>query len=370
MTDLGPRTLPLLDEPIPAGGAPSGDEIRVWLHPLGGQQREAIVFDGANDEGWRIFVDEGKMLGGTGLGPSPLSNWSAGIASTTVVEVLREAAIREISVGRIEISLDVNFRMKFVPGEGRRSWGEAANLDVRVTADADEATVADLVTTARSNAPVASLYAQAMPNEFRSTRDGADLSLDLHHWASPPAMLTSEEYGSLDIDADFGSPMFTEVELDEGPGPSGGPQPGGEGMLISLHTEASWQPGAVVDSRVTNVAPPGPTWSILNDVPPELGGSYRAPSARASFAAGVILCFGSHLNTSVRQMEEGAGYTAYQEVSLDRDADGKVVVSPFRTNVEWSGPVDDETATAAVIDAEATCFIHATCREPVAIDTP
>lgn len=94
--------------------------IQTEVRALSGMQKEALIYNGATGNTWRMVSDEGPYLNGTDLAPFPLAFFATGMALSSVNEMLRHAAAAGTSVDHYQLTPILFCQLAKMTGSPRR----------------------------------------------------------------------------------------------------------------------------------------------------------------------------------------------------------------------------------------------------------
>lgn len=375
-----------------------GQAQRARVRHLQGMQKEALVTNSASGRTWRLVSDEGDYLDGDDVAPCPLAFMTTGMVCSYANEVLALAAERGIDLRDLEIVQDNYYTMTGSALRGDMTGGTLnPELDLRIDADADEATLRDLVSDAVESAPVTGLLRGTLENEFALALNGERLSPD--RVAELDASLLADDAEVFD-DVPRGADAV-------GRGADGGVQPLGRntGRLTeeftgdrSKYTSGESSSMAREQDRVLHLrgtmtlrddglkvvevklySPQGSIFELLSEEPEGHGGRGRAPDAMTYVAAGIGFCFMTQFGRYAGIVgKELSDYRIVQDTHFSMGAssaggDGDTTgtgdparADPVETHVFLRSPEGEAFARDVLDMSEQTCFLHALCRTDLA----
>jgi uncharacterized OsmC-like protein len=130
------------------------DLFKVEARTLAGQQKEAILTEGATGSVWRLASDEGPAMKGDDIAPFPLGFLIAGVAADLYNRIRAAAARRGATMGEVEIAMSHLFGSagSFIRSTATAS-SEAAELRIELKCRIDAATAKSLVAEAMAASP-------------------------------------------------------------------------------------------------------------------------------------------------------------------------------------------------------------------------
>ncbi|MGD2100911.1 MAG: OsmC family protein [Acidimicrobiia bacterium] len=354
-----------------------GVPVRTWARALAGMQKEALVVNGASGRAWRLVSDEGPYLDGHDQAPCPLCTFITGMVSSYMGETLRLAAARGLSIDDVELTLANHYSMKGSALAGTMLGGaQTPQLTARISADADSADLEQLVQQAVRAAPINGLIDGSHNSLFNLSRNGDQIPVgDVQEMGTATLPDPDELFDRVGIaSTSVADGLMVKVKpADQVEGVPGGVNTSlQESQSRTLHVQATCR---VRDDGVKVIhenlfRPIGSEFQFLSDEAPGFGGEGRAPDAATYLAAGIAFCFltqfGRYARITKRQLDE---YRVVQDTHFSAGGDGVGTATPVETHVYLVTPEDDEFARKALDMSERTCFLHATCRTDLDVNT-
>lgn len=356
-----------------------GQSIRVWARSLTVMQKEAVVVSLRSRRLWRLASDEGPYLNGFDSAPCPLSFLTTGMVCAYMNEILAAAGQRGVTVRDVILLQDNYYSMEGSALRGTMSGGALpVHLEVRIDCDADDATLAAVVTDAVRASPLDGLMREVHHSRFSLTLNERQIRVGRVAGIDGPAV------------ANFG-------ECFEGLRPSGDPAlyagligrleaveakrdvPGGLGTSLAARQSRKLHVRGICRVRADGVrevtqhlySPLGSTYRFLCDEAAGFGGSGLAPDAASYVAAGIAFCFmtqlGRYAKIVRRNLDE---YRVIQDTYFPPGGasagDAAGAADPVETHVHLRSSEDDDEFARRLVDmGEQTCFLHAFCRTPL-----
>lgn len=352
--------------------------VRTYARALAGMQKEAVIVSSASGRAWRLVSDEGPYLNGHDEAPFPLAFMGAGMAASYWDAITAAARARGVEPGRLRVSVDNRYTMEGSALRGTMTGG-ALPPELSVTADADDATLAELCAVAVGAATATGLVRGSLTSRFTLTSDGRQLSVGtagpLHE---PPVPLPTEAFAQLVVasPADAQELMLRRAAAEPHAGEGGAGSSLQAEQKRSLHLRSICAAGSdgTTDIEVQLFRPSGSTFHLRAAAASAAGGAGHAPDAATLLSAGVGYCFLTQLGRYAAITKKAlGGYGIVQDAHFDgaapddvtNRAAGPAAADPVETHVHIDHPEDDDYARALVDMGEQTCFLHALCRTPL-----
>ena len=339
--DPHPLVFKLADpEKLPLKAANTGKRMhyRTATRALAGMQKEALVFDGRNNECWRLFCDEGPWLNGSDLAPFPLGFFSAGLAASYQSEFLSHARQANIEVRQLQVMVDNFYTMEGSLMRGTMT-GSALPVEVTFAADTNASSedhqrlahlaVASSPADAYLRNAVDSLFSLNHNSKARPVADVAASSAPAQ--AAPDALFPMSTPGT----GTFAGDILERLDAEDG---LGGEQLGTERSSVvglsdnqkrQVHVRAvgRLREDGLKELKVACFQPIGSVFQLLSDDSQAAGGQGRAPSGLALLSAGISFCFmtqlGRYAHVAKHDMQS---YQIIQDTSFSQPT----AVSPAR----------------------------------------
>lgn len=346
--------------------------IRTYARALEGMQKEALVAT-AGASAWRMACDEGPYLNGTDLAPFPLAFFTTGLVNSYLAEIGALARARGFAVRRLEIAQDSFYAM-----EGSAVRGDMigsalpVELHVRITADASEREIEELVMNAVVCSPADALLRDALASEFSIANHGQPVQVGkVRPWADSPAgELATEAFDAAEPDStvDFPRDIITKLDsarvLFDVEGGAGSSLRAEQKRSLHVRGIATLRDDGLSETRVQLFKPIGSTFRFLCTVQEGFGGKAVAPPPLAYLSAGIAFCYLTQIGRYASIMKYGLDhYAVTQDTAFRLASDsGPWSAEPVRTYVDLAAAVDEDTARRIVDMGERTCFLHAASR--------
>ncbi|MFB6308827.1 MAG: OsmC family protein [Haloarculaceae archaeon] len=352
---------------------------RTRVRSLEGMQKEALVTNGATGRTWRLASDEGEYLEGDDIAPAPLAHMTTGMVSSFAGEILALADERGIDVRDLELTQDSYYTMNGSALAGTMTGGALpVDLDVEIDADADEATLRDLVGDAVRTAPVYGLIADVNDSAFTLVSNGEEVEPDRVERLDGPVEADPERlFESIPRDADERSPpVIHRTGRKSEPPADDEKYTSGEGSsleadqdrVLHLRGNCTLRDDGTKHVAVELFSPIGTVFEFVSDEPPGRGGEGRAPDPMTYVAAGLGFCFMTQLGRYADIVDADLdAYRIVQDTHVARgDAGGGKLAparaEPVETHVFVETGEDEAFARELLDMSEQTCFLHALCR--------
>jgi len=360
-----------------------GIAIRTIARALEGMQKEAIVHYGPTNTAWRMVCDEGPYLNGTDLAPFPLAFFTAGLAFSTLSEILALANARNITIRDIEFMQENRYGMEGSALAGTMTGSALpVELNVRIDSDADAAAIDDLLIAAVGASPANGLLREVLVSEFALIVNGKRISTDrvapyAGHEATDPAhndyqaFETAQPHSNPSIPNNIIEKISTAKTLMGVEGGAGTSLAAEQKRELQVRGICRLRPDGLKEIRVQLLKPIGSVFHFLADDSELLGGAARAPSGLAYLSAGIAFCYltqiGRYTHIVKKQLDS---YRITQDTQFSKPGasggTGKAgTAKAVVTHVYLDTPEGDEFARKLIDMGEQTCFLHAACREVV-----
>ena len=376
---------------------------RARVRHLQGMQKEALVTSSLSGTTWRLVSDEGDYLDGDDVAPCPLAFLTTGMVCSCANEIQALAGERGIDIRDLTIVQDNYYTMTGSALRGDMTGGALdPELDVRIDADADEATLHELVADAVESAPVTGLLRRVLENEFALALNGERLSPDrVADLDAPQLADDAEVFEDVPRGADAGGrdTDASERGADEAAQPLGrntgrlteeftgdrSKYTGGassslaseQDRVLHLRGTMTLRDDGLKSVEVELYSPQGSIFEMLSEELEGHGGRERAPDAATYLAAGIGFCFMTQFGRYADIVDkELSDYRIVQNTHFSGGAasvagantgDGAGSVEPARaapveTHVFLRSPEGEAFARDVLDMSEQTCFLHALCR--------
>ncbi len=370
-----------------------GTALRTWVRALAGMQKEALVLNGATGRTWRLVSDEGPYLAGWDVGPCPLSFLTTGMVASYLGEIRALATRRAILFRDIRLTLDNRYTMDGSLLRGTMRGGALdPELHVEIDANADEATLRQLVTQAMGSSTLHGLMRGVHTSLFALTHNGRAIPVGrVAPLATTPPADFGDGFARVTATAGWGPGRGTALDHAEAvirKTVQGARIEGiahGVGSSLQdrqrrqLHVRGTCTQRAdgVMEIEQTLVKPIGSTFRYLCDERPPCHDDDEAlrarrpilaPDAATYIAAGIGFCFMTQLGRfATIQKKPIDAYRIVQDAHFSRGAWAAAeahsgAADPIETHVFLSTDHDDGYARMALDTGEQTCFLHAFCR--------
>jgi uncharacterized OsmC-like protein len=326
---------------------------------LGRFQKEGLVEDVATGRVWRLSADEGKYLRGTGLAPSPLMHWAAGLHGDVTSRIARSAEDESLVLDELHVTVSQRFA-----SQGSFARGEAIGLvfelawELNIVADDPEARVSWVVDRALHSSPANQAMLTGKEGRFALSIGGRTVPV-----AGLPQADTSGEIDPLVRHRSRPRPLRDEIAVE--PVLTAWPGANSSTVVLSDDQEGTigWRVQAVggydFESGLVRTTVGFPEvaaserWSLLTDAT-----NRRAPSPLSYFSIGTAFCYHTQLcrYADVRRMPIDSPRLV-QRTRYFSD-DGMAGAQPFDTHLFLSGGIDDRQASSYLTAAANTCYAH------------
>jgi len=367
---------------------PAPIAIRTIARALDGMQKEALVSYGQDGAAWRMVCDEGPYLNGTDLAPFPLAFFTAGLAFSTLSEILALAKQRGIVLRDIEFTQENRYGMEGSALAGTMTGSALpVELAVRIDADADAAALNDLIVAAVAASPANGLLRELLTSEFSLTVNGRRVSTGrvAAYADDAPADPAADAATVFDTASPLQQGYVSDIiqKLESAQTLVG--VEGGAGTSLAAEQKRELQvrgvcrlrPDGLKEVSVQLLKPIGSVFRFLSDDSTFLGGQARAPSGLAYLSAGIAFCYLTQLGRYTHIVKKRLdGYRIVQDTRFSlpgasgasgtSGGTGKAgQAETVVTHVYLDTPEGDDFARTLVDMGEQTCFLHAACRSVV-----
>ena len=376
-TAPGPLAFPVKDASRlydrPAGESDTVS-IRTLATALTGMQKEALVFNGASGQAWRMVCDEGPYLNGTDLAPFPLAFFAVGLILSFMREIEALAETRGVSLSGLTLVQDNRYTMEGSALKGSMVGGA---LPVELTAQAggpaDDDTLRQLVSDAVAGAPVSGLLKDTLTSLFTLTHNGE---------AAPPARVAALKGQPLadpapvfdravpDPDAEFADDIILKTQSAEqvtGEGGAGSSLQAEQKRVLHMQTVARRRDDGLVEATIHLFNPKGSQFRFLGDI----DSTGRAPQGLDYLSAGIAFCYLTQMGRFAHIAKLTLdNYRIVQDTGFSVPGTaarrGTAPLSrPVETHVHVDSPADRTDIQRLTDMSEQTCFLHAACRTPL-----
>lgn len=355
-----------------------GQSIRTWIRSLEGIQKEGVTLSGLTGRAWRFASDEGAHLGGRNVAPNPLSFVGVGMAASFMTELLALASKRKITLENPVLVVE-NFYYRdgsFPRGTMVSSaMSPEVSLDCHSSASAEE--TRQLIMDAVAAAPVNGLVRDENISLFSLTHNG--VQIDPVKVAAVPGEALADPGDPIAklgprADANRHQPLakITLSEEDMARRIAADPEPApvldGSKILLHLRTICRVRPDGTYECLREQYKERSSSWVFIVDDRPDAS-SAIAPDAGSYFAIGLAFCFMTQIGrySHMAKLPVNA-YRVVQDLHFTQGGasggSGQGGTSdPVETHVYMDTGIEDDTAREVIRIAEATCFLHALCRD-------
>ena len=333
--------------------------FRCEVTGIGGRfQKEGLVEDLTTGRVWRLAADEGKYLRGTGLAPSPLAHWAAGLHGDVTSRIAGLAAAEKVTLARLEVTASQGFA-----SQGSFARGEAVGLvfdlawEFRVVTDEPANRIASIVDRALRSSPANAAMTAGKEGTFALYANGRAIPVS----GVPQSQAGTQtdpfrRHASRPAPADGG--IVTNTVLTTRPGTDSTTVAGDDQSgAIGWHVEAKGHYDFESRTVTTTVRFPelatSESWALVSDCTNRL-----APSPLSYFSIGTAFCYHTQLcrYADVRRMEISSPRLV-QASGFPSD-EGQGEARPFDTHLFLNGTIEDDQATSLLVAAANTCYAH------------
>ena len=372
--------LPIFFEISGAGGVCAdlpedrqGQTVRVWARSLTVMQKEAIVVSARSGRAWRLASDEGPYLDGFDFAPCPLSFLTAGMVASYMNEILALARQQRVTIHDLVLVQDNRYTMEGSALQGTMRGGALpVELAVHLTADADNALMARLLTDAVTASPLNGLVRHQHRSLFSLTLN--DREIPVGHVGAIEAPAPPDPTGRFERLAPVAGatePIVERVravDVVHGVGGAGSSLQASQKRQLHVRGTCRLREDGVKEITQELFSPRGSTFRFLSDETEEFGGRGRAPDAATYAAAGIAFCFMTQLGRYAKILKKNLDrYNVIQDTHFSpggaSGATGRpAIADPVETHVYLTSLEDDAFARRCLDMGEQTCFLHALCR--------
>ena len=98
--------------------------------------------------GWKVLADEGAEEGEYPFGPSPLSYYTAGLASNLHTQILKAAKVKGIALDNITVEISNTFRWNNMSSINGAGFLDVSTTNISIDSDVEEETVQAIINAA------------------------------------------------------------------------------------------------------------------------------------------------------------------------------------------------------------------------------
>lgn len=356
----------------PGGAPPPADALRVAVRALEGMQKEALVSDGLSHQTWRMVSDEGPYLKGTDLAPFPLGFFTAGVASTSLGEVLRHADASGIALHDLALTTDHLYTMEGSALRGDMTGGALpVDVTVRIAGGATPEELAELVERSLDTSPAEAYLRGSLRNAFALSHNGRKeplpgLPTPPRETADPTSDFAVEPASNAYL-PDLITKVATAEAIHGVDGGVGSSLKAEQKRTLHVRGEGRWLGEGRTEVEVNLIRPLGSSFRFVAE---EGGGSRAmAPSGLAYLSAGLGFCFMTQLGRYAHITKQDLhGYAIVQDNVFSTSRRGAVeqlLPQPVSTSVFLALRASAEDASRTVRMGERTCFLHAALRSRI-----
>lgn len=350
-------------------GAPLTRCLRSSARMLDGMQKEILVACDSTGLGWRLLCDEGPYLKGTDLAPSPLGYFCTGMASCFLGELIALLQQRRIPFRNLKLLLENRYAMHGSALAGTMT-GTALSVSLQLVIDSPRkaSELQTLLQEAVAQAPVAALLDGVCINEFSLTHNGERLPTQrvVSTIDSVAPVPTGFETLTPLTPAPLDEPLI--AKLQNTPLPEDGVASSlqdSQQRELQLRGICVLRDDGLLETTVDLVQPIGSRFRVLSDP-----AGKRAPDGLVYLSAGIAFCFLTQAGRycTIRRWP-------LQDCRLVQDSCFHCArpgqsprMQPLVTHLFLASTLDDASAQQVLDMSEQTCFLHAACRQPVALE--
>lgn len=345
-----------------------GEAVRFFGRSLAGMQKDAMVRTSAGGA-WRLASDEGAYLNGLDEAPCPLAFMTTGMAASFMHVIQSHLADAGVGHRGVRLVQDNYYTMQgSMPQRTMIGDARPVELQIEIAAGPGADDLRPVVADAVAAAPVTGLIRQALRNTFTLSVNGREIAPDrspaLDRGALPDPRPIFDDIAPADAVVEplvvrAGTTPLTG-EVTSHAGSSFAPE---QHRTLHLRGICTVRPDGVKVVEQHLYSPHGSIFRFLCDEAPANGGGGRAPDAAAYVSAGIGFCFMTQFGRFAKIV--GKRLDGYRIVQDTRLATGSA--HPVETHVYLDTPEDEAFAREVLDIGERTCFLHALCRTPLAI---
>lgn len=352
---------------------------RCATRALHGMQKEAVVGRQDQDCAWRMVCDEGPYLNGSDLAPFPLAFFCTGMVSSYLTELLALLRQHKVPYRHLRLLQDNRYTMEGSATAGTMKGG-ALPVELQLAIDspvpADE--LGQYLVQAVAASPVGALLRQRQRGLFSLHLNGSPLALpqlEPSPHAVPPVPLDFDQLAPArqSFAADAISKLLAATRRADTPGGIGSSLLDNQRRV--LHMRGSCQPRAdgLLETVVELYQPLGSRFRFLCDPVLQAGHRQQAPDSLAYLSAGIAFCYmtqlGRYAHILKRPLDD---YRLLQDTrfGLPGASGGTGQAGSMQavlTAVHVSSQEDPAYIQTLATMGEQTCFLHAACRDSIAV---
>lgn len=357
-----------------APGNRKGQSLRLAVRSLSVMQKEALVVSGLTGAAWRLASDEGAYLAGQDEAPCPLSFLTTGMVSSYMNEILALAKARGIAIRDIKLIQDNYYTMKGSALRGTMVGGaKDIELEARIDADADKATLRALVSDAVAASPLNGLMRGRKESLFTLSHNDKEIATGRALPIGSPALPDPGDRFDMasPADGDWSGLIMRDGMTPKAPHTvtlAGDSLKEEQDRMLHVRGICTLRPDGIKHIEQHLYNPHGSIFRFLCEEAPENGGQGRAPDAASYISAGIGFCFmtqfGRFAKIARKQLRQ---YRILQDAhfSLGGASGGTGTpgeADPLETHVYLETGEDDSFARTILDISEQTCFLHAFCK--------
>lgn len=353
--------------------SPQQLSFRTEIRALEGMQKEAVVYDPASGDVWRLVSDEGPYLNGTDLAPFPLGFYTTGMAFSFMSELQRHAKAHDIDIKSLSLTQDNYYTMEGSAIRGDMTAGaKPVDLMVRLEADAPQETIEKLVRMSEASSPAHAYMRNLHESAFSLSVNGRELPVT--PCAPSPIPLHDDPSAGFDelkprAESEYLPEIITKLEAAEAvhgvAGGAGSSLQAEQKRTLHVRGEARLREDGLKEIELHLFKPLGSTFCLISDDSPEMGESQKAPPALAYLTAGIGFCFMTQLGRYAHIMkQELESYRIVQDnvFNFEGTAEDWSLVANCQgvdTHLFVDFDEPDEAGQQLVKMGQQTCFLHA-----------
>ena len=342
-------------------------EVLCSIKSEDGMRKEATVLD-ITGEKWKIICDEGPYLNGADSAPPPLAYFSAGMAFGLISQLSLLAEEKAILIEDYQIIQDNYYTIEGSAMRGTMiSGGLPVDVKVEIKSKASAKEIQQLLIQAKAQNPVYGYLETNLKNKFQLFHNEQKVNLtDEQDTEILPNLDTLAVY-SMGQDLNKSEAIVSkQKQVETLFNVEGGKSTSlKETQKRTLHIRAITTPykDGLAKTQVQIFKPLGSTFQFFCDLPNQIGGELRTPSALAYASAGIGFCFMTQIGRYAKiKKYDLSNYRIDQSTKFSIE-EGQSKVYPITTVTYIESEHSNEIAKEVLAMSEQTCFLHGAMKE-------
>ena len=277
----------------------------------------------ADDTGWQVLADEGAAEGEYPFGPSPLSYYTAGLASNLHTQIVKAANEKSVALDNITVEVSNTFRwnkMSSIKGAG---FLDVSTANINIDSDIEEETIQTIIEVALNTWTAGNALRNKTVIEPHLIINGNNFDT----YKASPGTSNSE----ISLDGDFLLTSVTHIPTKPKYLELKAPKNEGIFNMLSTMDNLEFEIFAISESvdnnerpylnKVTISTPSGETWEIYADEFINENDKTLAPTSLEYFTLGTALCLTSQTTLVSAMMDlEFTDYRVENQIDFRQEA--------------------------------------------------